>query len=553
MPAKKPGHPVVDAKVLKVCHILRSLPTKIPPKVFFKRFLKSDDARLAYLRRYWASDTGINSTMGLVADLRDEIHKTSDGRAAWEPFILEEAIKIASRQEPPRGNYPGGTFHSSSTVSNSFFTSEEKEVHDSLLTNKDMPFVYGLLMGLLGQATATEEEETVPVVIPREVADPILQPAQLPEEVAGDSYEDTSSPLDRYNERAKRVVTTVCSMLAFARNRRSNALQLHNSVQFFSCGISERVQEYMNYIGLCSSRSTAMAALKTLAKGNIKTLKDAVAIHKDMPMAASICIDNIDMEQRVHQISVGKRSHTFRGTWGYIHLPDKKLLATLDPQELTTEAYHAAINKVKAMDLDPLIFLPTPAEEKIEVQVWKSQIASVLLQYIATPSDKSDAVSTLPPVVEQISHEVPQLHMLKLIDASDNSAEGIGQVFQNIMQQTGLTVEEFFSQFQPMDGDLGTVQNFNCLKGQKAPSALPQHRMDNIFFQLGASHTIWNIASNILSHHFGNSSDSTNCGAWQHLEALGFPSEKAIQKKDFTLMVNQMERIYEALIYYCLR
>jgi hypothetical protein len=45
----------------------------------------------------------------------------------------------------------------------------------------------------------------------------------------------------------------------------------------------------------------------------------------------------------------------------------------------------------------------------------------------------------------------------------------------------------------------------------------------------------------------------TNCGAWQHLEDLGFPSEKAIQKKDFTLMVNQMEHIFEAMVLYLLR
>jgi hypothetical protein len=143
--------------------------------------------------------------------------------------------------------------------------------------------------------------------------------------------------------------------------------------------------------------------------------------------------------------------------------------------------------------------------------------------------------------------------MLKLMDASDNSAEGIGQVFQSIIKQSGLVPEDFFSRLQPMDGDLGTVQNFNCLQSQRLPSAVPQNRMDNVFFQLGAAHTLWNIGSNIFSHHFGNPTDQTNCGAWQHLEALGFPSEKAIQKKDFTVMINQMERIFEAIVYYCLR
>ncbi|KAH9443424.1 hypothetical protein Pst134EA_015655 [Puccinia striiformis f. sp. tritici] len=81
-----------------------------------------------------------------------------------------------------------------------------------------------------------------------------------------------------------------------------------------------------------------------------------------------------------------------------------------------------------------------------------------------------------------------------------------------------------------MDGDLGTVQNFNC-----------------------ASHKLWNVASTIFTQHFGDPKVATDTGAWQFLEALGFPSEKAIEKKDFTLMINQMERVTESIIYYGLR
>ncbi|KAH9452870.1 hypothetical protein Pst134EB_016821 [Puccinia striiformis f. sp. tritici] len=484
-------HPVVDAKVLAVCEALNKLPTKITPKVFFMRFLVSTYSQLPYLRGCWATKKGINSTMDLASALRDEINKTALGREAWEAFILQEAIQIASKQEPPRGNFPKGAFHSSTTVANHFFTAEEQQVHDNQLTKYHMPFIYGLLMGILKAGTPTDDsaqEEERPPVDPTETPD---DSSTLPEEMDGIAYELAHNPQDRYNHRAKRIVTTICSMVGFARNRRANALQLHNSVRFFACGISERVQEYMNYLGLCSSRSTGMSALNTLAKGNIKMLKTVMAINKEIPMAASICIDNIDMEQRVHQSSVGHRSHTFRGTWGYIHLPNKKLLATLDCSQLTLDAYHEAIKQVPSMEIEPMMFLPTKAEQEVELAVWKSQIALVLHKYLATPLDKKTALPTEPPQVEQISHEAPNLHMLKLMDASDNSAEGMGQVFHNLLQQTGLTSEEFFSQLQPMDGDLGTVQNFNCLQAQRAPSAVPSNRLDNIFFQLGAA--CWNL------------------------------------------------------------
>jgi hypothetical protein len=211
------------------------------------------------------------------------------------------------------------------------------------------------------------------------------------------------------------------------------------------------------------------------------------------------------------------------------------------------------MSRVKKLEIQPHMFLPTPSEEAYEVTVVKSQIAKVLYEYLATPSDKSSAIPTKPLPIEPISSQKPDLLMLKLMDASDNSAEGIGQVFQSIIKQSGLLVKEFFRRLQPMDGDLGTVQNFNCLRSQRLPSSVPQNRMDNIFFQLGASHTLWNIGSNIFTHHFGDPTDQRNCGAWQHLEALGFPSEKAIQEKDFTKMINQMEWVFEAIVYYCLR
>ncbi|EFP89319.2 uncharacterized protein PGTG_15498 [Puccinia graminis f. sp. tritici CRL 75-36-700-3] len=544
------NHPVVDEKVLQVCKHLNSLPTKITPKVFISRFLQSGHSDLPLLRGHWAGDKGINTTMELVETLRSVINKTSVGRSAWNAFIQAEAIKILIKQEPPRGNYPQGGFHSSSTVGEDFFTPEAKEEHERRLTEEHMPFLFGMLMGMLdrdGCKTTVAEEEEVPLPCG------VSATEDGPDEVGDMFYEVEPSSEAQSHQRLHRIATTVTSMLAFARNRRQNGLQLHNSVRFFSTGISERVQEYLNYIGLSSARTTGMAALETLAYKSADTLKMIMDTHKNLPMAPSICIDNIDIEQRVHQSSVGVRSNTFRGTWGYIHIPDKKLIQTLDLSEINLLAYTEALKTVASMEIKPRMFLPTESEEEIELKVWKSQIAKVLYEYIAVPNNKSTAVQMVPPVVDQISHEAPELHMLKLIDASDNSAEGVGQVFRVIIEQSGLTVKEFFSRFQPMDGDLGTVQNFNCLRGQRSPSSVPQNRLDNILFQLGASHTLWNVASTIFTHHFGQPSDMSNCGAWQHLEALGFPSEKAIQKKDFTLMVNQMERIFEAMVLYFLR
>jgi hypothetical protein len=224
----------------------------------------------------------------------------------------------------------------------------------------------------------------------------------------------------------------------------------------------------------------------------------------------------------------------------------------LDQSELSLEAYQEAIQKLDKIVIEPSMFLPSSEAIKTTTEVWKSQIARVLYK-LAIPKDRVSAIPTEPTPVEKITPLKPEIYMMKLMDSSDNSAEGVGQVFESILHQSGLKVDEFFGRLQVMDGDLGTVQNFNCLRAQRAPNPYPEESLTNVLFQLGASHTLWNIASAIFSLHIGDPANSLDLGAWQYLEALGFPAEKAIQKKDFTLMVNQMEKILEAVLYYCLR
>ncbi|OAV90350.1 hypothetical protein PTTG_28351 [Puccinia triticina 1-1 BBBD Race 1] len=315
-------------------------------------------------------------------------------------------------------------------------------------------------------------------------------------------------------------------MVSFASNRRANGLQLVNSVRLLSCGVSERVHEYLNFIGLSSSRWTALTALDSLAKEAKAKLRSGMALKSGIPVAPTICIDKIDMVEKVHALSVGNRTHTFQGTWGYIHLPNPELLQSLDQDELALPEFYQAMELADSAPIEPQYFLPTADSNIVEEAVWKSQIAHVLRKYIAIPANNKSALPINPPIVDQISHEKPDIQMLKLMDASDNCAEGVGQVFKSILSQSGLSEENFLGRLQPMDGDLGT---------------------------LGAAHTLWNVASAIFTHHFGNSSDSSDCGAWQFLKALGFPAEKAIQKKDFTLMINQMERVHESILFYCLR
>jgi hypothetical protein len=113
---------------------------------------------------------------------------------------------------------------------------------------------------------------------------------------------------------ASQIVSTVCAMISYTANRRCNAFQLTNSVRLLACGIPERGHEYLNHVGLCSSRWTALSAMKSLAIDAQAQLKQSMSISPQCPIAPSICIDNIDMEEKVRNISVGHRAFTFCGT-----------------------------------------------------------------------------------------------------------------------------------------------------------------------------------------------------------------------------------------------
>ncbi|KNE88229.1 hypothetical protein PSTG_18375 [Puccinia striiformis f. sp. tritici PST-78] len=122
-----------------------------------------------------------------------------------------------------------------------------------------------------------------------------------------------------------------------------------------------------------------------------------------------------------------------------------------------------------------------------------------------------------------------------------------------VQRLSGLTPEYFCARLQPMDADLATIKNFNSLRDIRSPSDFDENNMNNIIFQLGGAHTLWNIAQTIFTTHFGDPSNEYDLGAWRLLEGLGIPHDKVLQKKDFTLMLQQLELVHKATLYYCLR
>ncbi|OAV88914.1 hypothetical protein PTTG_28874 [Puccinia triticina 1-1 BBBD Race 1] len=325
-----------------------------------------------------------------------------------------------------------------------------------------------------------------------------------------------------------------------------------NGLLFIVCGVTERVNKYLNYIGLACSRKTAHIGLASLGKEAKEKIKKRFSNENSKVFAPSICIDNLDFQQSIHTKSVGHSSTMFHGTWGYIHCLPCSFFGNLDQSELTLAALKDERKKNINLEVQPRHFGPTLASDQHFKATLKSQLTSVFLWYIGSSNDKHSSPVDHPPQVRPVSPEKPNLTMLKLMMASDNSSKGIGDVLTGLAEQAGLTSEQFASKLQVIEGDLGTCMNISSLCKLQIPAGYSQTSLANLLSIPGGAHTMWNFAQAIFLHHWGDHTNRKDTGAWQILKALGIPADKPVTKRDFTLMISNMEKIHDADLVYCI-
>ncbi|PLW32099.1 hypothetical protein PCANC_22796 [Puccinia coronata f. sp. avenae] len=110
-----------------------------------------------------------------------------------------------------------------------------------------------------------------------------------------------------------KMAQTICSMVAFGANQRHNSFQLGNSLIFITCGVSERGNAYLNYIGLCSSRKTAHVALSTLGKQAKAQLVSRFVLERAPVIGPNIFYNNLDFQQKIPMKSVAIQMSCFMG------------------------------------------------------------------------------------------------------------------------------------------------------------------------------------------------------------------------------------------------
>ncbi|EFP87917.2 uncharacterized protein PGTG_13721 [Puccinia graminis f. sp. tritici CRL 75-36-700-3] len=539
------------SKLTRVYSLMNDL--NLTPKDFLIGFLRDEDIQFAIHRRFWATQTGWRTTVNVVHAIRDLVCKKNTGKKLWNDLILSEASQIVEVQKPPAR---AKNYYSSGSIKPELLTDEtDREIREKHLVEDYMPFLFQLISHKLSK--------TVAEPFPSKIFKPSKPDNDIDSDSGFDSDKSNGEDDKDSQPQAKKlcllrknrvyvVSRTICSMIAFVLNRRDNSAQLANSLSVLACGVSNRVNKYLHYIGLTSSRRTAHRSLKELGLRAEDNIAEKLSNSENDPIAPFICIDNLDFEERIHTKSVGNDSHTFHGTWGYIHRLNSDLLTSVPAADLTLESYILAMEKIQDVQVSPSMLLGSEKEEEHWDLVLRSQIAKVLLEHIASPSDKTVKIHTSPPVIDEISNEKPDITMLKLMIASDNSAQGIGEVCAGIIEQSNLKPHDFFNRLQVLDGDLGSCSNVLSLRNQRVPGMNEIDSLSNLLTLLGGSHTLWNIGLAILELHYGNTSDSRDCGAWRWLDGLGIPFSKSLDKKDFTLMISNMEKIHEATILHCI-
>ncbi|KAH9822626.1 hypothetical protein DFH28DRAFT_881868, partial [Melampsora americana] len=239
--------PSLPQRLEDTCKNLRSV--GLDAKKFIQAMLTSTDPIVARRRASWGTENGWISTKEVLEGFKTLIcQDRTSGLDRWSDFILQEAKAIVIRENLPSGEPPHGMFHSSKNVTHGFFLKEEEQRRDTLV-EMNMPFLHSLVSAKLEHAREIRQKERAKRKVTQKNVD--------------DDEEDLSVE-DLEEVAMNPLPIMLCSMLAFACNRRHCGLQLQNSITFLACGVTQKVNDYLHFLGLTSSRKTALEAVDTL-------------------------------------------------------------------------------------------------------------------------------------------------------------------------------------------------------------------------------------------------------------------------------------------------
>lgn len=248
----------------------------------------------------------------------------------------------------------------------------------------------------------------------------------------------------------------------------------------------------------------------------------------------------------------------FHGSYGYLHFLPAHLLNNIDSKDASLASLLKYIEKSQS---EPFKIFPMLRSQEDQVHwslVLKSQLAKALVDYELkkdSPTFKTckKLIATVPPSVDQIEWYKPDLVMLKMMNASDSSSAGVSDMLNQCLKQTGEDPDKCAEGMQVFEGDMGTCLNFESLTRQRFPAEVAAESLSSVLNMPELAHTMWNVASKLISHHWGDPKDSNDTGLHRTAGALAMPTDRLPSQQDFNSLLQMIHKSHTATMVFLLR
>ncbi|SGY12614.1 BQ5605_C011g06556 [Microbotryum silenes-dioicae] len=272
------------------------------------------------------------------------------------------------------------------------------------------------------------------------------------EDSSGSDAERGCFSLPRSNMYYLCLCRAIMGQIAFACNRRNNAMQRRNGLMALACGANDRLTTFLYDCGLTTSRRTTRRAALSLTMANLALLKEIRSTRY-----FHVTLDNIDVAHHVNDEHLDRRSEPLHGTLGYAHVQNGDVANAYDFQ-----AYIAHQALLPPVDVN--LPLPAEASEEAFATGFSAQMYRALARLVPHLGLTLHDSRCRPEPIEQLDVRKPDITLLQMMDESDTSPTDVAKVINRLRTQLGLSEKEKADSLWILGCDGGTsmlVEDYN--------------------------------------------------------------------------------------------
>ncbi|KII94572.1 hypothetical protein PLICRDRAFT_97172, partial [Plicaturopsis crispa FD-325 SS-3] len=290
------------------------------------------------------------------------------------------------------------------------------------------------------------------------------------------------------------------TMLAFVRNRATNALPLLLGLFFKISGTSARVLTMLSNAGVYGVSSNTVERLKK------RISEDAIAFAVDLMKSGQlffVIFDNINIFVRKFQQRVTNRNSMIHATnAAIISLPGVDLEAENLKAKLDLRGKRAAATIADIM--------PTQEDDAHMQKAFSGLIADMLIRYCPGNqkwegrADMLKEAANMIPKDRPLKTEKTDTRPFGVFDVNEGSKKGIVKVVEQIQQRSTLTKEEWSSKTRIIEGDWLTSNNLRAARRDRVDDVNTMERVENPEELSAVWHHALQASHKIMRTHYGN-------------------------------------------------